>query len=69
MKNPLWVTLWSSRSGFLATLVVGDTFVLVRISPSPFAVKPDMQVTDVCIIDRLRNHILLIVQQDRRYAQ
>ena len=36
--------------------------------PLPICGETRHAMTDVCIIDRLRNHILL-VQEDRRYAQ
>lgn len=35
----------------------------------PICGKTRHSMTDVCIIDRLRNHILLLVQEDRRYTQ
>lgn len=34
----------------------------------PIGGKTRHSMTDVCIIDRLRNHILLLVQEDRRYT-
>lgn len=37
--------------------------------PLPICGQTRHAKTDVCIIDRLRNHILLLVQEDKRYGE
>ncbi|KAI9458774.1 hypothetical protein F5148DRAFT_1287320 [Russula earlei] len=64
--EPPWMILSSNSSGLWAMFIENEWPARGLTSSSLSVANPGAQRTDVCIVDRSRNDVLLVVQEDRR---